>query len=556
MLRVTADFETTTETTYLKENRTRVWAWCLVDIDNPERVVGKGIDLESFIAKLKEIANAEIYFHNLKFDGSFLLDYLFTHGYTFSEKKAPNTFNTLIDGMGAFYSMEIIFKRFKKRYKKVKIFDSLKKLPLKVSQIAKAFNLPVQKGEIDYHKYRPVGYEPTPEEWDYIIKDCQIVAYALQEQFAHGLDKMTIGGDSLKGFKETQHRLAFAYYYPQIDKDTDDRIRASYKGGWTYANPNQVNKRLKGISYDVNSLYPAVMYGKYGALPYGAPIEFEGAYKHDKNYPLFIIEFEAKFKVKKDHLPTIQLKGNMLFGETEYITDSKEVIPMCLTSVDFKLFVKHYDIEFIKYFGGYKFKAHDDVFRPFIDYWAEIKVNSKGGKRQLAKLMLNNLYGKFGTNPRRQNKIPYYEDKVKFSLTEVEYTKPVYTPLASFITSYARRTTITVAQNNFDRFIYADTDSVYLIGTHAPEGIEIHPTKLGAWECEGIFEDSLFLRAKTYMKTMEGKTKVKCAGMPEVVKSLVNYDNFKLGARFKGKLLPKRVKGGILLVDTDFTIKK
>ena len=51
------------------------------------------------------------------------------------------------------------------------------------------------------------------------------------------------------------------------------------------------------------------------------------------------------------------------------------------------------------------------------------------------------------------------------------------------------------------------------------------------------------------------KTEVKCAGMPENVKSHVTYDNFKTGAVFGGKLMPKTVKGGVVLIEKDFTIK-
>ncbi len=558
MKRYVADFETTTELSYNIDGCTRVWAYAIVDIDTNE-VIDVNNNIDDFFKTAVKLSPCELYFHNLKFDGGFIIDYLFKNGWRFSEKRKAHTFNTLIDKMGAFYSMEITIEKYKRRYKSIKIYDSLKKLPLKVSQIAKAFDLPLNKLEIDYDEYREVGHTLTDKEREYVIADCLIVAMALKQQFDTGLDKMTIGSDSLTGFKKTMHPSAFSYYYPKLDRKTDERIRASYKGGWTYLNPIYANKRLKGMSFDVNSLYPTVMYGNMGLLPVVEPLEFDGEYQYDKHYPLYILEFEAKFKVKPNYLPTIQLKGSMYFSETEYITDSKEVVTLCLTSVDFELFKKHYDIEYIKVYGGFKFKGVDDLFRPYIDYWSNIKATSTGGKRQLAKLMLNSLYGKFGTNPLKQSKIPYYEDgKVAYNLSAQTYDKPVYTALASFVTSYARAYTITTAQNNITRFIYADTDSIYIVGYDNPIGINIHPTLLGAWKCEGKFIDSLFIRSKTYLKTMEDepeKIEVKCAGMPEVVKSLVTYDNFRIGASFDGKLLPKRVEGGIILKDTQFTIK-
>ena len=49
--------------------------------------------------------------------------------------------------------------------------------------------------------------------------------------------------------------------------------------------------------------------------------------------------------------------------------------------------------------------------------------------------------------------------------------------------------------------------------------------------------------------------KVTCAGMPDNVKELVTYDNFRSGESFPGKMMPRRFPGGIVLEETTFTIK-
>ena len=126
--------------------------------------------------------------------------------------------------------------------------------------------------------------------------------------------------------------------------------------------------------------------------------------------------------------------------------------------------------------------------------------------------------------------------------------------MGCFITAYAREKTCRSAQANYDRFIYADTDSLKLLGYEEPVGLDIHDTHLGAWKDEGDFSDSKWIRAKTYMVTVNGKTKVTCAGMPDNVKEQVTYDNFKSGSTFSGKLVPRRYPGGIILEDTTFTI--
>lgn len=230
-----------------------------------------------------------------------------------------------------------------------------------------------------------------------------------------------------------------------------------------------------------------------------------------------------------------------------------------LTNVDLELFFEHYDVWNIEYINGWKFKQCIGVFKPYIDKWGEVKKNNKGAIRQLAKLMLNSLYGKFGTNPDVTGKVPYLDENniVKWTLGEKEYRDPVYIPMGVFITAWARHKTISTAQLCYDRFIYADTDSLHLVGTEIPEAIAhlIDDKELGYWAHESTFTRARFIRQKTYVEEVNGKLDVKCAGMPDAVKEKVTWDNFMRGFHSYGKLLPKRVKGGIVLKDTEFTLK-
>lgn len=573
------DFETTTD-----PEDVRVWASCLVDIETAKPLhISNNID--SFFDYLKN-KNTVVYFHNLKFDGEFILSYLLKNGYKYSDKKENHTFNTLITDGGIFYSIEVIFEKKNKKYKKVKFYDSYKKLPFKVSVISKAFNIPDEKLEIDYQAYRAPDHELTEQERQYIINDCVIVAKALKIQFDKDLKKMTNASDAMNNFKTIIGLNQFDFLFPSFPVELDNEIRRAYKGGFTYLNPRYKNQRIKaGITLDVNSLYPSVMY--YELLPYGYPIFFEGEYQYDKNFPLYIIRVRACFKLKKKHIPTVQLKNNFRFVPTEYLESSEgEIVEFTLTSVDLELMKDHYEFEFIEYVYGWKFKGMRGIFKKYIDFWGHIKETTTGAMRQLAKLMLNSLYGKFATNPRSKQKIPYLDESgvVKYTLSDDELRDPVYTAVGAFITAYARNKTIRSAQAVYDRFIYADTDSLHLKGFEIPDGLDVHPTRLGAWKNEGEFIDSLFIRAKTYLesvvifieptlynyckllnttfdidKTPDGikssKLKVTCAGMPDNVKEKVSYNNFKSGATFSGKLVPRRYNGGVVLIDTTFTIQ-
>lgn len=554
-----ADFETTTD-----PEDCRVWAGCAVDVEALE-VVHIGNSLDGFMEYLKT-RNSICYFHNLKFDGEFILHWLFTHGFRYSDSRKDKTFQCLITDDGLFYSIEVVFHRNKsKKYQKVVFYDSLKKLPFKVAVIAKAFELKMSKGEIDYKANRPVGYELTPEEKDYIIRDCKIVAEALKIQFSQGLKKMTNASDALNGYKDIIGKERFEKWFPVLPLELDKDIRRAYKGGYVYLNPLYKGVRgIEGITLDVNSLYPSVMY--YCLLPYGYPMYFEGRPDPDEKYPLYIVHLKCCFELKPGHLPTLQLKNNRRYVETEYLTTSRvdfggyeenEPVEMWLTSVDYQLLLDHYDLDEVTYINGFKFKATVGMFKDYIDYWMHIKETTTGALRQLAKLMLNSLYGKFATNPKARKKIPYLaeDNVVRYKYGDYEERDPVYTAMGAFITAYAREKTIRSAQAVYDRFIYADTDSLHLVGQEPPEGLEIHPTHLGAWKNEGVFTDSKYIRAKTYMETVDGVTKVTCAGMPDNVKAKVTYDNFCSGSTFTGKLMPRRYPGGIVLEETTFTIK-
>lgn len=494
---------------------------------------------------------------------SFCCTIFFAAGYSYvkDEKSFKDkSFTTLISDKGAFYSIKVCRKiRSKKRYG-ITFYDSLKILPFRVDEIAKAFGLSFQKLEIDYKALRPVGYTPTPQELLYLKHDVQIVAQALKTLFSEGLTKITQASNAFHDFKTITGKDNFAYLFPPPDYDGD--IRQSYKGGFTY-----VSKRFRGVDVgeglvlDVNSLYPSVMY--YRDLPYGEGKFFDGRYQPDQDYPLYIQMFRCSFKVKDGYIPTIQLKNNLSFIPTEYVEDSgDEEVTLCLTSVDLELFFEHYDVYDIEWLSGWKFRAANTLFREYIDKWVAVKneaaISGNKGMRTLAKLMLNALYGKFATNPRMRAKIPCYDwgdEEIIYSTSEPEERKPVYIPVASFITAWARFTTITAAQSVYERFIYADTDSLHLIGVEIPEGMDIDPVRLGAWKIEKTFTRARFLRPKTYIEEVEGDLEITCAGMPESCYQYVTWENFQPGAKYPGKLLPKRVSGGVVLADTDFTIK-
>ena len=560
-----ADFETTTHL----ENETRVWLWAIKNLDNKE--INVGFNIKSFFEFIKEnCINDTIYFHNLKFDGMFIIDFLFRNGFEYSKEFSENTFNTMITDTQIWYNIQINLRKEKRKQLKISIQDSLKLIPYSEKAICQAFKLDTQKGEIDYKKPRDETYIPTREEIEYIKNDIKIIDNVMKTFKSEGYNKMTIGACALNYFKEQFGKKNWERHFPILDKEIDDFLRKSYKGGWTYLNPKYKGKDINdGLVYDVNSMYPAVMYEF--PYPVGIPQKFTGEYILDESMPLYVIELICTFKLKKDKFPSIQSKNT--FRTPQYTVEVTEPLQLVLTNVDLELLYENYHVTVFEYIGGYKFAKANGIFNDYIDYFIKMKIENNGKNiclRNIAKLFLNSLYGKFGTNPYKVNKIPYLNKEkncIEFENTEEEYTKPVFTAIASFVTSYARRNIIQTANKIGKRFIYADTDSVHIEGLEIP-GINIDDNKLGYYKLEYKFTKARYIKGKTYMEQEENGTLHKTiAGCPDRTKEILDFTNFNTmftlteqnGLEYYnkyGKLVPKRVKGGVILKPTEFSIKE
>ena len=256
MKRFTADFETAT----WLENETFVWAWAVCEIGKEENIKIDN-NIESFIEYCLSLKNPIIYMHNLKFDGEFIIYWALKNGFTHVQKRneiEDMTFTTLISDIGQFYQIELYFEKSNKKVKKITFIDSLKIIPFSVEEIAKSFNLPILKLEIDYNKPRSKNHILSIKETEYIKNDVLIVAKALKVLFDEDLTYMTQGSNALHDFKDIITTNKFMHYFPELEKDIDKDLRKSYKGGFTYLNPIYKERDIEGITIlDVNSLYPS-----------------------------------------------------------------------------------------------------------------------------------------------------------------------------------------------------------------------------------------------------------------------------------------------------------
>lgn len=595
-----------------------------------------------------------VYFHNLKFDGNFWLSFLMTElnlpqayvktgeytGYFLKGEDMPNnSFSYSISDMGQWYEIDI-----KINNRTIYIRDSYKLLPFSVKKIGKSFGTKHKKLEIEYTGYRQANGIITPEEKEYIANDVLVVKEALEIMFDEGHDKLTIGSCCLSEYKKIMGAYDYSHFFPNIyeielneerygSANAGEYIRKSYGGGWCYLARGKENTiKHNGTTADVNSLYPSMMHSESGNYyPVGKPIFWHGNYIPDKALlpnRYYFIRVKTRFYIKPNKLPFIHIKHSMYYDSTENLQSSDILnwetgkymktyvddngiehdtrVELTWTKTDYELIKEHYNLVDFEILDGCWFYTEKGIFDLYIDKYKKIKMESKGAIRELAKLFLNNLYGKFAASTNSSFKYAYVKEdgSIGFIPVHEEQKKPGYIPVGSAITSYARNFTIRAAQANYHGinergFIYADTDSIHCdLKPDEIVGIKVHDTNFCCWKLESCWDDGIFVRQKTYIEHVTHENlepcepfyNVKCAGMPERCKDLYlktitpsNYDSngkfitttdskfneeqlkflntprtlddFKIGLKIPGKLLPKRIKGGVILADTIYCLR-
>lgn len=612
------DFETTTT----DPQNVEIWSSCEIEIGEHVESSEENCTWQSTMSKffdwMKSIGDdACLYFHNLKFDGSYILDYLCKSDEwklaatssgellenvldrkKFSEKFKNHMYTYCVTDKNVIYYIKLNIDD-----KIIMIKDSLKLLPFSLSQIGKSFKTEHQKLEMEYSD-KPPGYTPTPDEMKYIYNDVLVLKEGLEKYAEVACEEinelsLTIGSHCMKQYKKGVGYREFRATYPSPEKSKlptgetyDTYVRRSYHGGWCYLKPEYKYHPImsSGYVYDVNSLYPSVMHSASGCFyPVGrghyepGPVSksLEEQYKSGKIY--FFIRFSCEFFIKKDHLPTVQIKNDYLYDSTEWLTTSTvrgipNVVTLTMTATDYYLFREQYDVKNLTIIDKVYYRAKKGIFDNYINYWYKIKQTATGALRQLAKLMLNNLYGKFSTSA-AANYITYDVSETDIlSSTTHERREPdraVYIPIGSAITSWARNFTIRHAQANFAQFVYADTDSLHMIGnkTDAVDIIE-HPTNLCCWKNETTWNSAVFSGQKRYIehvveedceKVDKPYYNVKCCGMGREAKQALSgwlengqktYSDFRPGLVVPGNIKGHRVNGGIFLESKDFTFRK
>lgn len=366
------------------------------------------------------------YIHNLgRFDAPFILKSLTLFNKTDKGSKNPYILNSI--NRDANILKLTVKRKFDNKVRTVKIQDSAAILPRKLRDLCKDYKVEIVKSYFPYdftNKDTLFYIGKTPDIKYYVdieIKDYMKLykeVWNLKEECLNYLDKdlislyqvlvkvnksihflfnmqmtesLTISGLAMRIFL-TNHYNPKDKPIPLIThKSIFDDIHKSYYGGRVEVyNPTNIdNKTL--YYYDVNSLYP---YASLNTMP-GINSTYIECIKDKVNiddlFGFFYCKIKTNFTKNNNYfgLLPVRTKTNLIFplGEWEGWYFSEEL-----------KFAKEngYEIEVIK---GYNFNKVNSIFNSFVYDIYKIKNNPRNDtEKNVAKLILNSLIGRFGMN--------------------------------------------------------------------------------------------------------------------------------------------------------------
>ena len=613
-----ADFETCdTDKVFAIDTQTgaeikdqRVWLAGFKNLESMESTYFNNLHdfMEAILAR-GENTNTEYAFHNIKFDGSYIVPYLMKAGYQVSQgRPQPGQFSVLVDNRNNWYTLTVqVTKR-----RKVTLWDSLKLFPTALQYLHTIYSTPTKKILEDqdwYQEQRPEGYEPNERDLLYFENDLQVPAETLNKHIElYTLRfKKTQASQSFHNF-ETSFK-AWKWRFPALTNEEDSDIRPAYWGGISHVPKDKAGLDHWGVGvYDINSSYPDK--AANFKLPYGECVAEYGECMHPNMSKFWIAEALVEFELKPNCLPCIPRKA---ISEGEIIEDrdtniekwvdsSGGIVKMSFSCIDYMTIQESYTFKVWRWQWSrhWAWKVQKEVAK-FVNmnndrkvkYSALAKIGTDRQKvieyltiRNRSKIDNNSFYGKFGEEVIKEGKTPYLEEneqgleEVTWLVDRVEEqtaNKRKYLPVAIAITAWGRQQLVRAANILGEHFLYCDTDSVhylltgqYKLDKAAAEGhFFIHPEQLGAWSLDGTYTRGRYLRAKCYMEEdEEGNAEATVAGLPadknsgqfSKKRSCLTWDNFHIGtvipADKTNKLRTVRTPGGNKLLPVAFEIKR
>ena len=488
--------------------------------------------------------NIAVYVYNLSFEWSFILPVLLQQrGFKFKADIEPNdeyVFNSITTkSVSSVWQCQI---KFKKNSGTLLLRDLAKIYGGGLGKVAQAFNLPTQKGEINYREnrlHRPPRFA-TQEEKFYCFKDTRIIIDILLEEVRRG-DKDFFKAVSMasysmlkllkRGFpRATKPYLEYRKLYPELGEEENEFVRKALSGGICYPTRTFQFKEIDApiLHIDGHQMHPSQIYLK--PHPYGFGEYFIGSptklFKH-----INICHIRVSYDDVKIH-SIIKLIGRD-FGEN---------IELYVYDFEIPTMRKCYINLQIEYIDGYCYKARFLPWREYVheNYILRLEAKAKhDAYNTLRYKLLNNAgaYGKFVEKPHTEifenyinndgiidSKIVPKEFEDSMKMFNAKYT---YIPLAS-IPAWSRVELIeTALKFGWENVIYFDTDSIFCLYNDFTKNVlntQINlKDELGGWGIEEICDRAQFTAPKRYKLEVKNgdniETTIKAGG--------INFDFFK-----------------------------
>lgn len=553
------DIESHNDEDSKRKRETSMWLGCFINEESRKEdeasyfyTMGEFLDrCEALCSRKRKSAdesrpcrNVAVFIYNLSFEWSFLLPELLKRGFSFKQdigKDDEWRYNSIsTKSVSSVWQCQIKFGR---RGGILVLRDMAKLYGGGLANVAKAFNLPTQKGEIDYtlnRLNRPPRYA-TPEEKEYCFKDTRILVDILLEEIRRG-DKDFFKAVSMasysmlkllkRGFPRSMKPYReFRKFYPELGKEENEFVRNALAGGICYATRNWQFKEIEGpiLHIDGHQMHPSQIYLK--PHPYGFGEYFKGPptkfFKH-----INVCHIKVSYDDVLLH-SVIKLIGRDFGDGIELYVFDFEIPTMMKCYVNLE----------IEYIDGYCYKARFLPWREYVheNYEARLKAKSEGDAYNTMRYkLLNNAgaYGKFVERPHTEvfENIINQDGIIDSLISPKEFddemrmynAKYTYVPLAS-IPAWSRVQLIeTALKFGWRDVLYFDTDSIFLNLNEHTKYVLDHEInlrdELGGWSVEEISARAQFTAPKRYKleaigKDGEKKTILRAGG--------INFDFYK-----------------------------
>jgi DNA polymerase type B, organellar and viral len=326
--------------------------------------------------------NIVIFMHNLgSFDGFFLYKGLLS-------LCKYNEVKSMIDKDNEFIQIEAMINGIKLTWK-----DSIRVFNVSLKELCKVFNV-IEEGKL--HPYNPEFNKLTLFDNPSLLQ--QFIKYAIQDSVAlltcliraqdHYIDKYQVDIGSIWSTATLSMKIFRTHFLFKgiecLTKKVDSFIRDAYYGGAT----DYYMKYGENLHhYDVNSLYPHAMLKPMPTQVKKFYSLMDGLNLNDF-FGFFLVEIECPTNIKYPFIPFRD--PNINGGGVIYPTGK-------WTGTYFSELLKFAELQGykIKLIKGYSF--YDEIlFKEYVEHFYELKKNSFGSTRWIAKMHLNQLYGYFG----------------------------------------------------------------------------------------------------------------------------------------------------------------